>query len=174
VLELLDWDLSAITPYCVLDQLIRRLLQPLNQRLFDLKLVRSHAETFVALTVSEATFLTTSPPLLAVASLVAALSGLRRSNEQNELLSSLLHHLLDITGLSIDEVSEVMVRIEDTVRLRLTSEITSKTASIPASIQHQQVASATKSSYCSNNNNSRNQQNSSLTPTEMVEISAVC
>ena len=80
VLELLNWDLSAITPYCILDQLLRRLLQPLSnlQNTVNIQEVRNQAEAFLAVASTEADFITTSPSLMAVASLISAFSSLKR------------------------------------------------------------------------------------------------
>ena len=80
VLELLNWDLSAITPYCILDQLLRRLLQPLSnlQNTVNIQEVRNQAEAFLAVASTEADFITTPPSLMAVASLISAFSSLKR------------------------------------------------------------------------------------------------
>merc|ERR1712029_265599 len=91
VLELLNWDLSAITPYCILDQLLRRLIQPLHDlRGFDLTEVRNYSEAILNLALTETAFLTTSPCLIAVSSLITAMSNLSRANssrgQQNEAL----------------------------------------------------------------------------------------
>merc|ERR1711953_392878 len=81
VLELLNWDLSAITPYCILDQLLRRLLQPLNDlrgQFDDLQIIRNSSETLLSLAITETGFLTVSPSLVAISSLITAMSSLKQ------------------------------------------------------------------------------------------------
>merc|ERR1712045_15524 len=91
VLELLNWDLSAITPYCILDQLLRRLLQPLSnlQNTVNIQEVRNQAE----------------------ASLISAFSSLKRSPE--EPFSHFVQTLLSITGVSPEDVSTIVLRFEN-------------------------------------------------------------
>ena len=73
VLEALQWDLSAVTPYSILDQILRSVQLESNPNESN---VRKHAETFVALAATESHFIHKSPALIAVASLGAALRGL--------------------------------------------------------------------------------------------------
>jgi len=73
VLDALQWDLSAVTPYSILDHILRTVnFQPM----FDPRVVRKHAETFVALAATEYSFCHQSPMVVAVACLGAALRGL--------------------------------------------------------------------------------------------------
>ena len=124
VLELLNWDLSAITPYCILDQLLRRLAKPLHdlKEDFDLTEVRNYSEAILNLAMTETTFLTTSPCLVAVSSLITAMSnlGLRgQQRGQNEaLVASFLHQLFEISNIKVEEISEVISQLEHIVRLR--------------------------------------------------------
>ena len=74
VLEALQWDLSAVTPYSILDQILRSV--PLEVDSTNPSNVRKHAETFVALAATEYHFTHKSPALIAVASLGSALRGL--------------------------------------------------------------------------------------------------
>ena len=72
-MEALQWDLSAVTPYSILDQILRSVqLEPMPNQ----SNVRKHAETFIALAATEHHFTNKSPALIAVASLGAALRGL--------------------------------------------------------------------------------------------------
>merc|ERR1719195_2284175 len=113
VLELLNWDLSAITPYCILDQLLRRLLQPLSnlQNTVNIQEVRNQAEAFLAVASTEADFITTPPSLMAVASLISAFSSLKRSPE--EPFSHFVQTLLSITGVTPEDVSTIVLRFEN-------------------------------------------------------------
>jgi transcription initiation factor TFIIIB Brf1 subunit/transcription initiation factor TFIIB len=70
VLDVLGWDLSAVTPYSILDHLLRTL------DLDNVNTVRRHAETFNALAATEHAFLNQSPDVVALACLAAALRGL--------------------------------------------------------------------------------------------------
>ena len=54
VLDVLQWDLSAVTPYSILDHILR--IVPLDSTVYDRDHVRQHAETFVALAANEHTF----------------------------------------------------------------------------------------------------------------------
>ena len=74
VLDVLQWDLSAVTPYSILDHILR--IVPLDSTVYDRDHVRQHAETFVALAANEHTFSLKSPVIVAVASFGAALRGL--------------------------------------------------------------------------------------------------
>ena len=74
VLDALEWDLSSVTAYSILDHILRTV--PLDPRIFDPTIVRKHAETFVALAATEHIFSLKSPVTVAVACLGAALRGL--------------------------------------------------------------------------------------------------
>ena len=99
VLQVLGWDLSAVTPYGILDQLLRSLdSSSSSSSPLDLDLVRRHAETFVALAATEFSFYHHRPAVVAVASLGAALRGLNAAG-----LQEMLAALGGVTG--VDEVS---------------------------------------------------------------------
>ena len=74
VLDVLGWELSAVTAYYVLDHLLRSI--DFTGSNCDLAKVRLHAETFQALAATEHTFLGQSPAVVALACLAAALKGL--------------------------------------------------------------------------------------------------
>lgn len=135
VLELLNWDLSAITPFCILDQLMRRLLMTglPKSAAVDVQAARSLAETLVTLAVTETTFLTTQPSLVAVSSLITALT--RTTAVATAEIAEFVNALLDVSGLGVEEVTKVMLKLEDTIlRLRLNT------------TNHQNT-------FCNNNNN---------------------
>ncbi len=100
VLQVLGWELSSVTPYSILDQLLRTLAW---SPAIDLSLVRKHAETFVALAATEFTFYQQSPAVVAVASLGAALRGLHVKG-----LDEVLKKLQGVTG--VDQVNESKCR----------------------------------------------------------------
>ena len=149
VLELLNWDLSAITPYCILDQLLRRLAKPLHDlQDFDLTEVRNYSEDILNLALTESAFLTTSPCLIAVSSLITAMSNLGRTSssrgQQNEaLVANFLHQLFEISNIRVEEISEVISQLEHIVRLRF--------AYVPTSSVQQNTNQNQQNTY---NNNS--------------------
>jgi len=150
VLELLNWDLSAITPYCILDQLLRRLAKPLHDlQDFDLTEVRNYSEAILNLALTESAFLTTSPCLIAVSSLITAMSNLGRvtsssRGQQNEaLVANFLHQLFEITNIRVEEISEVISQLEHIVRLRF--------AYVPTSSVQQQNTNQQPNTYSNNN-----------------------
>ena len=149
MLELLNWDLSAITPYCILDQLLRRLAKPLHDlQDFDLTEVRNYSEAILNLALTESAFLTTSPCLIAVSSLITAMSNLGRTSssrgQQNEaLVANFLHQLFEISNIRVEEISEVISQLEHIVRLRF--------AYVPTSSVQQNTNQNQQNTY---NNNS--------------------
>ncbi len=108
VLEKLNWDLSAVTPYCILDQLLRRLenSQQSNCQVQELTGVRSCAETFIALAATESSFLTSPAALVAVSALVLSLRnfGLQYAGA--------LEFVLSLTGLGLEPVTCTINKIE--------------------------------------------------------------
>ena len=73
VLDVLQWDLSAVTPYSIMDHILRTV--PFGSKV-DPEVVRKHAETFVALAATEHLFSLKSPATVAISCLGAALRGL--------------------------------------------------------------------------------------------------
>ena len=74
VLELLGWDLNIATPYCILEQILRR-ISP-DPSLFNIVTIRAHSETLVALVATEYGIQSATPNcLIAVSCLIAAFSG---------------------------------------------------------------------------------------------------
>ena len=92
VLQVLGWDLSAVTPYSILDHLLRTL--NLNASTLTVETIRKHSETFVALTATEHHFCHSSPAVVAVACLGAALRGLSAKG-----LEEMLAKLQLLTGV---------------------------------------------------------------------------
>ena len=87
VLDVLQWDLSAVTPYSILDHILRTVsFGPL----LDPEVVRKHAETFVALAATEHLFSLKSPITVAVACLGAAIRGLNSQSLEVMLQSIFL------------------------------------------------------------------------------------
>ena len=107
VLGVLKWDLSSVTPYSVLDNILRRyygLLETDKSNALQLSTVRRHAETFVALAATESNFMRYNPAVVAVSSLGAAIRGLsvgcygKDTVETFDELNTILEHLQSTTG----------------------------------------------------------------------------
>jgi len=108
ILNVLGWDLSAVTPYSILDQLLRSLeLDNSAETALSMEKVRKHAETLVALAATEYAFCQKSPALVAVASLGAALRGL---NTQG--LDKMISSLEITTGVKKNAIKDCMNEIE--------------------------------------------------------------
>ena len=113
VLNVLHWDLSSVTPYTILDNILR---SAQNSKLLnlDISTVRRHAETFVALAATEADFMEYSSAVIAGASLGAAVRGLKAGSyekstlENSNQLHTLLEHLQSATKANkVREVSRL-------------------------------------------------------------------
>lgn len=87
LLDALKWDLSAVTPYSILDHFLRTLHFGPG---FDPQAIRKHAETFLALASTEHIFSLKSPITVAIACLGAALRGLNPHGLENILSSVFL------------------------------------------------------------------------------------
>jgi hypothetical protein len=93
VLSVLGWDLSAVTPYNILDHLLRFINL---DKFFNFETVKKHAETFCALAATEHLFTQTRPAVVAVACLGAALRGLNSHG-----LDKMLNKLQITTGVQL-------------------------------------------------------------------------
>lgn len=113
VLEALQWDLSAVTPYSILDQILRSV--PLEVDSTNPSNVRKHAETFVALAATEYHFTHKSPALIAVASLGSALRGLNPNG-----LEAMLTALQYQCGVQRELIEDCMEQIEAFINSRMT------------------------------------------------------
>lgn len=77
MLEILGWDLSTVTPYCVLEQILRR-IDPAPELRFDLRAIREASETLVSLVSTEFHLLSSmSNDLIAVSCVLAAFNGMK-------------------------------------------------------------------------------------------------
>jgi hypothetical protein len=181
VLQVLNWDLSAVTPYCIVDQLLRRL--PLEQ--FDRNQARHFTETLVSLAATEHSLqVRSSSSLIAVSCLAASLARMRETPEQDVYLRTLLSKLCAVTGLNLAEIVDCVNKLEDVIA-----------ENTPASLQPPPPKAAKHSngspfSYNSHNSGVTGLTNSnsfsgsnfcsnvntavSSTPTDMVDISATC
>jgi len=112
VLDALQWDLSAVTPYSILDHILRTVsFGPM----FDPEVVRKHAETFVALAATEHLFSLKSPITVAVACLGAAIRGLNPQSLEVMLKSI----FLTCGEIHTDEIRQCMNEIEVSINLSM-------------------------------------------------------
>lgn len=113
VLKVLNWDLSTVTPYTILNQLLTHHcllnLPTSHTTVFKQHMaptIRLRAETLIALAATETAYLTTPPTLTAVACLLAATSGVRhRWVESGDIV---FRHLVDtlafVSGHSVEQM----------------------------------------------------------------------
>ncbi len=107
VLDVLDWELSAVTSYNVLDHLLRAQGQ-------DEPTLRKHAETFVALAATEHHFLKYPSGVIAAACLGSAVLGLNP-----EGLEKCLNDIESRTEIARSDVFKCMSDIEMSIRLSM-------------------------------------------------------
>jgi len=124
VLNVLHWDLSSVTPYSILDNILRS-SQNANSYNLDISTVRRHSETFIALAATEPDFMGYSPAVIAAASLGAAVRGLKAGSygqntvENSNQLQALLSHLQSATNANKDAIKDCMDQIEVSIGLSM-------------------------------------------------------
>ena len=193
---MLNWDLAAVTPYTILNQLLtHQLLQPQtnDNRLKKIaRTVRRHTLDLITLSAIESSFLEVSPCLIATSCLVAAISGLRRQTEDgDDLLGHFLVGLSLVTSLSLDDILHCAAKVEELMMMRIT------TSSSVDSLQSSQLSHSTtvpspdenfvvnlrqslRNNNCNINNKSKanvvctSNERTATTPTEMMDVSATC
>ncbi|CAB4064452.1 CCND2 [Lepeophtheirus salmonis] len=159
VLSVLGWDLSIITPYTVLDQIMRR-INGVESCSFDMDTIRRHAETFIALSATEYEFYLAfegRPTVLAVGALIAAFSGFATSDPMTEDIAS---DLCELTGINGNEAFNCGRYIEEVMSRRITEARNASGSPSKAS---------TTSRYPSNKETVS--ASPSTTPTDLMEIS---
>ena len=93
VLQNLNWDLSAITPYDFLEKICFRLSLP------NVSVIRRHAATFISLCFTDGKFFMYTPSMLAAASVCAACFGLATTKQtiiSRPIHVSILKELINI------------------------------------------------------------------------------
>jgi len=111
VLNVLNWELSAVTTQSFLEHFINGL--SLDKSL-NPQSVRRHAETMATIAATEYKFLKLKPSIVAAACLSAACSGL--SNQQ-EKAASLLRSLSDRIEASPQTILTTLIQIEGHVKM---------------------------------------------------------
>merc|ERR1711971_1222769 len=111
VLNVLNWELSAVTSQSFLEHFINGLSL---DKSFNLHSVRRHAETLTTIAATEYKFLKLKPSIVAAACLSAACSGL--SNDQ-EKAASLLRSLSDRIKASPQTILTTLIQIEGHIQM---------------------------------------------------------
>lgn len=176
VLSVLGWDLSVVTPYTIVDQVLRRINPKCG---YDLRTIKAHAETFIALAATEYDFYLnySNPSVIAVSAIMAAFSGMTANHQHQANRDNLLHILnfvSELTQLSAQTsvIQKCMNEIEETMTSRLptsnnNNNITSSSTSSPS------VPTPSKQPKTSNiYGTSPTLNGTSTTPTDLMEVSA--
>jgi len=181
VLETLHWDLSAVTPFCLLDLLLRRLEQHLDSP-FDLPTVRRHAETFAALAATEYGLCwSANPGLTASSCLLTAVSGLRgtgpkaheRAREGNRLLRDLSQLVNADVGTLVNGVAAIERAMREAMPVEDNNNSHAKERMLPAATTAAPHA-VNPASAANNASNPSSSSSSSSSPTDLVDMSVAC
>jgi len=90
VLNKLKWDLASVTPHDFIEHFLSKL--PIHQD--TKKILRKHAQTFVALCATDIKFIANPPSMIAAGSVAAAVQGLHMKSMDASLTSQNLTELL--------------------------------------------------------------------------------
>ncbi|XP_012695546.1 G1/S-specific cyclin-D1 [Clupea harengus] len=90
VLNKLKWDLASVTPHDFIEHFLSKL--PIHQD--TKKILRKHAQTFVALCATDVKFIANPPSMIAAGSVAAAVQGLHLKSLDASLSSQNLTELL--------------------------------------------------------------------------------
>ena len=170
VLELLGWDLSIVTPYCILDQVLRRIDPEPHLRL-DLSSIREAAETLLHVVTTEfQLYRSMTSDVIALSCLLAAFNGMKgvRGAEQQLFIQDLTTTLSQIAGVPEVELARcqyVIAKFVQGAMVESSGESTAVSAPKYAKLEVQVQTSP------SNNNNNSGEHNT--TPTDLMDIS-VC
>jgi len=111
ILNVLNWELSAVTSQSFLEHFINGLSL---EKSFNLHSVRRHAETLTTIAATEYRFLKLKPSIIAAACLSAACSGL--SNDQ-EKAASLLRSLSERIKTPPQTILTTLIQIEGHIQM---------------------------------------------------------
>lgn len=116
LLSRLKWDVSAVTPNDFIEPILQRL--PIVS---GFKVVRNHAETFIALCSIDFNFSMYPPSMLAAASIGAAVQGLLWLDKRWSSKKELLTRLHQILGIEVDCLRHCLEQVEEMVSSNLSS-----------------------------------------------------
>merc|ERR1711997_306206 len=135
VLNVLNWELSAVTSQSFLEHFINGLSL---DKIFNLHSVRRHAETLTTIAATEYKFLKLKPSIVAAACLSAACSGL--SNDQ-EKAASLLRSLSERIKTPPQTILTTLIQIEGHIQMFTQQQKQQQSSSVsqcqPSSSSHQ-------------------------------------
>jgi len=188
-LRILNWDLAAVTPYTILNQLLtHQILQPQTKDIRLKKIastVRRHTLDLITLSATESSFLEVSPCLIATSCLVAAISGLRcQTDDGDDLLSHFLVGLSLVTSLSFEDILHCAAKVEEIMLLRIptlqNNNLPNSHSSVPSPDEH--FVASLRQNLCNNTaifENTKTEtytsnERTAPTPTEMMDVSATC
>lgn len=116
ILQVLQWNLSAVTPHDYIEQLLSRL--PAELRHGDrMKSIKRHAQTFIAMCTADVTFSACLPSVMAAASVSGAANGLLGHVTCDEV--KLLHHLHRLIRTDTVAIKACQDRIEKLLNNRV-------------------------------------------------------
>ena len=192
-LRVLNWDLAAVTPYTILNQLLtHQLLQPQTKDIRLKKIattVQRHTLDLITLSATESSFLEVSPCLIATSCLVAAISGLRRQTDDgDDLLGHFLVGLSLVTNLSFEDILHCAAKVEEIMLLRVPniqsnqhnnpitihSSVPSPNDNFVASLRQNLCNNAAKPHGKSKRDTCTSNERTASTPTELMDVSATC
>ncbi len=170
VLDRLGWELSAVTPYSILDHLLRTVDLASANNNADPATIRTHAETFQALAATEYVFCGQSPAVVALGCLGAALRGLRF-----DALGETMLALVEATGVSSESVVACMEQIEVSITLSMSgaSFKPEQQKSASSSIPPPPASSTAPKVIPQPGNSAYHHQHQSTTPTDVVDIASM-
>lgn len=109
----LKWDISAVTPHDFLEQILSRL--PIDRE--TVKILKRHAQTFIALCATDFKFAIYPPSMIAAGSVSAAASGLLSSDWCTKV--NLIDRLQKITSIDADCLRACQEQIEQALSTSL-------------------------------------------------------
>ncbi|XP_049331088.1 G1/S-specific cyclin-D2b [Astyanax mexicanus] len=109
VLAKLKWNMAAVTPNDFTEHILHKLPLPEER----LRLIRKHAQTFIALCATDHSFTMCPPSMIATGSVGAAACGLRLDEMQSsDWGNSLTEVLAKITHIEVDCLKSCQEKIE--------------------------------------------------------------
>ncbi|XP_071942631.1 G1/S-specific cyclin-D2-like [Antedon mediterranea] len=117
ILKKLKWDLSAITPHDFLEQVLHRL--PIEADYAHL--IRKHAQTLIAMCVTDYSFAMYPPSMIAAGCVGAAVNGLSSGIRRCDEIPNLMNRLYEITKIELEYLHQCQEQIEHLLSKNLSS-----------------------------------------------------
>ncbi|KAK2832507.1 hypothetical protein Q7C36_015969 [Tachysurus vachellii] len=149
VLGKLKWNLAAVTPHDFIEHILLKLPLPKDR----VKLIRKHAQTFIALCATDHSFTMYPPSMIATGSISAAVCGLQINCTESSVCGESVTELLaKITHTEVDCLNSCQEKIEQLLA-----------SSLRESQQHKHQEGRA-------NNKEAEPQSQSCTPTDVRDI----